>query len=509
MPTDTNVAVDLTLTLTDIAAALKLVYDPMFYDKYPLFMKFFGGQFPVDTQPIGEEGLVQRIRLNKGDNARTIGVPTVASTIPRASSQRAYDQIIIKPHHVPTTTCPISYFLRDDDFGQGAGTPDEISNLALALELDSLENLGEVMDLKLIGDRWGVLGDIISVGDTTDNTDLSQLEFDLNLGPKTIMSALTKGRRFHACPVPSTGAAITAVRNYDCSITVIGYFKFDTTVSGAYVKVKVAMPYGTTTYAASASSAGSAGAFKTQVVNAKATLVVTDVLTLYGGPTASTASMPTSGPNYGLPGLTYLFSQENIEEATGAITNSYKDKEGNSVDRTAGRWEWLTGVTHDASAAALDLDWLDDVFMNLEARLGSRVDRILQVNPQMLESMKKLVGISAIRSTEAASQEIERRWAKFGFSGVVYQGRSGSPIPVGEHIGVPPNSVWMLTPDVLKLMTPKPMAWLPGAIGGVWENRRDLSTGLRTMVYEADRVIHATPQSLNIHAQGAIIDTKP
>lgn len=500
--------------LTTLTEVLTMDFPDVMGDAFTRYLASFMKHVPLDTDSIGNAGRRYDFRAGPTDNTMASGRLTSASRFITPKSQPSYDSIVVKPAHINSIQTPLTVNYADLEYAQDRQAAHDIGfNKAM----DAHQDMTEKRDILMWSDRLGKIGgvarDVAVSGDVTEDASADHLTWDLYLDETAIPAAFTIGRRLHICENAGAGVAVAGLRNYNTPVIVVGPITHDTSESGAYWKVKVRQSY---LAADITNEGGGSSEGRTEVVAEVESVADGDIVCVWGGATASAATMPAHGPNYGYWGLRDMYARTNIETATGATSTALTTWEGGvsagtTVSRADGaNFGWLAPSIIPKSGAQITWADIDSLFVNLDLVTQGEPANWLLMNTIMLQSLANQAGVEAHRFNASATNEQEALFAKYGVRGVVYQSTVRGPVVlVGDnHVGS--DQVLAPIPGALRRLAPSAAAFVPGSIAGIWTQRRHATGNELMPVYDA--VLHESQQIFpndTLRLCGAITGGKP
>lgn len=455
---------------------------------YTEYAPGFMARFPMSTEPIGNNGVIEDFQVGPTDNSRNTGRQSSTTEEPRARSQEKFDSILIKPAHINTNVCPVEFNWADLEYLTDARL---VHRMGWNMATRAYDDAAAKKDIGYYSDRRAVIADVVAQvnnsGSATDDSTNSRYTFTLYLGARTQPAMLTVGRRLHVVATHAT--AIATVRNYHTPIVVIDDCKPDsTTVAGGYYSVLCAQSYDATDIT---EEGGGSSEGQTEINNALGNIVSTDLVTPWGSATNDPNWDGTGGPNYGYWGLLDLFARTDIQSAGGACSTALTTFEGGATAGTtvtraaAGNFGWL--VPKIVAKGGAQIVWNDIDTLSMWLNLQSPMDpfQVLLMNSLVAQSLASQAGTDAIRLNVQANSAASDILAMWGVSGVVYRSIVGKPVMLAIDDHLPPSVVLSPKQGCIKRFSPKAAAFAPGTMQGIWSRRRGTSSGNLNNIIEA------------------------
>lgn len=506
--------------LADLTYILTYKIEPKLHRAYVDYgkkWKLFGGPIPqVSDVEFTAKGTVKKYELLPPDNTRSLGVVGPDDPVAEGDTQSAFTNICLTTQHITDIENTVSY---DDRMAELVKQGDAgMAQAAALLAKQAVKGMMGKMDMWTMLNRQSIIGqlaaDTLSSGATStyatwaaspytyayDDTTNSRFVFYLAFLADAFVPGILKGRTLQAAATPSSyfnstgfSSPIVTLRNWQAPMRVIGHPQVGYhAATTSWWRVLVAVPY----------TAATKAAVQVQVL----AITATDVIGPWPGASTGTTDIIAGGFNYGLLGLRWSTETDgaggagavgsgafaDVEDAGGAISSSNPlktfEETQRSVDRNAASGEWgvlnplvIEGAAQAAVAAmtTAHLGYIDTAWMNQEFRSDSEsVGGMILVNHLIHSKMRSLLGVANFRTVETISDAMAKRFGKYGVSGFVYQGESSSPILVGKHPAIPADMVLGIRDGAnpFEHLMPRDRAhWRPGAIAGIWNNRRNSS----------------------------------
>lgn len=496
---------------TDIQAALLKITAPEIQELIQKEAGFIKG-LTWKTKPFTAGGLRMRYETQTPHNGSQMGVTTGATEVPGVIQSFGFTDLVYKRAHVFDTFVPAVISEQIEDYIHDAGaTQGGMENAAALLLQATLRNYAFLRSISMVAGRDNILGTITAKGSATDNSSVTRgaytgrYDFNLEVGGDAIMEAFEIGQLLSACVKPTnyggayqtaTGAAVGNVRNYDqddgdgadvaSPIEVrdhpVPHKQRGAAAANTGDEDLLTLPcciwYTDSTHksaVAAVISAITAGAIGTG-----------DVLTPYSRKLAATNSAKVDGANFGIQGLLHMFSDFNIETATGACSTALATDAGTSISRAAaGNFAFWKPHLVDMAWAKPTFDNIESLFIALSFRAKKDVYPLCLMNPLRFQQLRDDAGTAAYRIQEGLSDALKARFAKYGAEMVVWQGIGAErPMVFAKTSWIPPDFIGFLDPGDLTVLQPKAPEWKKKG-GGIWHDRPASTVGTILMSYLA------------------------
>lgn len=494
-------------SLSLMQEVLQLTYPMDRRKAYTEYSESFLRQFPLETDSIGDDG--RRYDFDTGPEDNTVASGRLSSTFtyPRPETQNTVDSFVIKPAHINSLQTPLTVLFADLEF---ANEPMIAHDIGFNKTEKAYRDMAAKRDILMWSDRRAKIGGVQAAiqNDTEDETNDFHT-FDLYLDESTIPAAFTKGRLLHIC-VDATPVA--TLRNYHTPIEVIENIQVsDGAVAGAQYKVKCKQSYlAADIVAAGGITDGSEG--EAEVETALGLIADGDIVCVWGGATASNVTMPSHGPNYGYWGFRSLYARDDIQTATGACSIAITTYKGTTVTRAAGgNFGWMVPSIVAKSGAQITWADIDTMALNLDLLNPGDPITVLMANPLVLNSLANQAGVDAHRFNGSVDNVTQQIFAMYGVSGAVYRSIvTGKPIVLIHENHLAPDCVVSPVKSAIRRLAPAPASFVPSSGGGLWELRKDTSTGKAMPIYDA--VLHESQQlapTADLRLAGIVSGGKP
>ncbi len=520
-----------------ISKVLTTHIDPMIPSVYPEHSHFFGGRVKRNSAPFKDAGLEKRYKLQRPINAKSLGATGSVTSFPTPEAQQAYDNIIYRDAHMLISTTAGEY----NWFNQQQLTDDAVAALATTIAMEASQAIADTEDVLYMSDVRQFFGDVavtptIGGSEAAPTGDLSIVArsetvdsvaytgyylLTLKLGMTTIPPLYKMGRLLHIAAWNGsnlatekwTGTALNRVRNYGVPAIVASYVKSDYGyTAGDPYRVDVKFPFTV--------SGGGLATSRDTVYAMIGAIAAGDVICPWGGATAATGTMPSAGPNYGTTGLRHWYSQQNIETCGIWCSTALQSLNPNAntfgtVNRADATYGFLVPYL-DTTSSAFKWSLLDNLARNVRFRRGGDAldnSDMIVMNEIMLQAAAEAgSGVTGMRYTQAAGEELAKRFSYYGMSGATYQGLStATPMPLAMWDMMPLDMILCCKPENMEILEPFAPQWYSAENGSVFHDVT-LTSGTTSAVTprkRCHRVMKTVLHYNKVHEDGGLTGVYP